>query len=152
MQPSQQILSFIASFEKFVAKPYLDAADIPTIGYGATLYPSGKKVTMQDKAITEPTAMGYMLHHISTRITPHIPTGLPQNEFDALVSFVYNVGSGAFNSSTLKKKVLAQAPCQDIRAEFMRWNKAGGKVLAGLTKRRQREADIFCLDDYNNHE
>jgi len=148
MQPSKQILNFIASFEAFRAKPYKDAAGIWTIGYGSTLLPTGQPVKATTAPVTKELALKYMETHISFRVVPYIPTGLPQNEFDALVSFVYNVGAGAFETSTLKKKVLAQAPCQEIRAAFMMFVKSKGKTLNGLVHRRTKEADIFCNADY----
>jgi lysozyme len=70
-----------------------------------------------------------------------------QNQFDALVSFCYNLGIGAFNSSTLKKKVIANPADASIRDEFMKWNKARVKgvltELKGLTNRRTAEADLY---------
>ena len=68
---------------------------------------------------------------------------LTQNQFDAMVSWVYNLGNGNLNASTLLK-VLNSADYAGVPAQMMRWNKAGGKVLEGLTKRRQAEADLFC--------
>lgn len=71
---------------------------------------------------------------------------LRQGQFDALVSFIFNLGEGAFNRSTLKKKILAGAPDEEIAAEFKKWNKAGGKVLDGLVKRREEEAAMWMKE------
>ena len=67
---------------------------------------------------------------------------LNQNQFDAMVSWVYNLGGGNLASSTLLK-VLNAGDYDGVPAQMMRWNKAGGKVLEGLTRRRQAEADLF---------
>ena len=70
---------------------------------------------------------------------------LTSNQFSALVSFAYNVGLGALKSSTLLKRVNANPCDEDIKRQFMRWNKGGGRVLKGLTKRRQSESDLYFL-------
>ena len=70
-------------------------------------------------------------------------SNLNQNQFNALVSFAYNVGTGNFSSSTLLKKVNRNPDDLTIKDEFLRWNKAGGKVLNGLTNRRNEEADLY---------
>jgi GH24 family phage-related lysozyme (muramidase) len=77
-------------------------------------------------------------------VNESVTTVLTQNQFDALVSFTFNVGIGALKSSTLLKKVNA-APRnpKEIEAAFLVWNKSGGKVVAGLTRRRQAEANQF---------
>ena len=67
---------------------------------------------------------------------------LNQNQYDAMVSWVYNLGGGNLKASTLLK-VLNQGEFDGVPAQIMRWNKAGGKVLEGLTRRRQAEADLF---------
>jgi lysozyme len=71
-----------------------------------------------------------------------VTTPLSQNQFDALVSWVYNLGGGNLKASTLLK-VLNSGDFNGVPAQLMRWNKAGGKVLEGLTRRRQAEADLF---------
>lgn len=68
---------------------------------------------------------------------------LTQNQFDALVSFTFNLGEGSLKSSTLLKKVNANPSDTTISSEFLKWNKAGGKVIDGLTKRRQAEAKLY---------
>lgn len=68
---------------------------------------------------------------------------LTQNQFDALVSFVFNLGSGNFEKSTLRKKVLADPSDESIRAEFLKWTHSNGKPLTGLQKRRKAEADLY---------
>jgi lysozyme len=77
-------------------------------------------------------------NYVSTAVT--VP--LSQNQFDALVSWVYNLGNGNLTSSTMLK-VLNSGDYAGVPAQIKRWNKAGGKVLEGLTRRRQAEADMF---------
>ena len=143
MRISKEGVAFIASFESFVSKPYLDTGDVPTIGYGTTIYPNGKKVKMSDKPITEAEALAYKMYHIEKRCYPYIDVVLNQNQFDAICSFVYNVGGEAFRTSTLRKKIIANAPYEEIKEQFLRWNRDNGKVVNGLTKRREKEAQLY---------
>ena len=82
-------------------------------------------------------------NYVSTAVT--VP--LSQNQFDALVSWVYNLGNGNLTSSTMLK-VLNSGDYDGVPAQIKRWNKAGGKVLEGLTRRRQAEADMFVGHDW----
>jgi lysozyme len=75
-------------------------------------------------------------------VNKHLPN-LNQCQFDALVCFAYNVGTGALVKSTLLKKAKANSADPSILDEFLRWNKAGGKVLSGLTNRRREEANLY---------
>jgi lysozyme len=68
---------------------------------------------------------------------------LTQNQFNALVSFAYNVGTGAFSTSTLLKKVNANPNDLTIRNEFARWTRANGKIVNGLVNRRKKESDVY---------
>lgn len=136
----------IKSFEGLRLKPYLDSVNIPTIGYGTIKYPSGKAVTMQDPDITEDQATEYLLHEIelkSSAVESYVKVPLNDNEYAALVSFAYNVGSGALQGSTLLKMLNANSDRQAVADQFLRWNKAGGKEIAGLTRRRQAERSLF---------
>lgn len=139
-------IDLIKQFEGFRAKPYKCPAGIPTIGYGATFYPDGKKVTMNDKAITEEEGVELlksMLSKFEQYVDSYCIDTITQNQFDALVSFCYNLGPNNLKSSTLLKKVNANANDETIRAEFMKWTKAGGKTLKGLVTRRTAEADLY---------
>jgi lysozyme len=127
-------------------KPYVCAGGINTIGYGSTYYTNGKKVTLQDKPITKEQAEELIKHSLSTyekAVDSFCRDDISQSQFDALVSFAYNLGTGALQKSTLIKKVNANPQDPTIKAEFFKWNKAGGRALAGLTKRRQAEADLY---------
>ena len=136
----------ITKHEGLKLKPYLCPAKIPTIGYGNTYYSDGKRVTLLDKDITKQQAFD-MFKEIANRFAKRVDTlvtsNINQNQFNSLVSFAYNVGTGNFSSSTLLKKVNRNPDDLTIKDEFLRWNKAGGKVLNGLTNRRNEEADLY---------
>jgi lysozyme len=137
---------FITKHEGLRLKPYLCPAKIPTIGYGNTYYADGKRVTLLDKDITKQQAFD-MFKEIANRFAKRVDTlvtsNINQNQFNSLVSFAYNVGTGNFSSSTLLKKVNKNPNDLTIKNEFLKWNKAGGKVLNGLTNRRNEEADLY---------
>ena len=137
---------FITKHEGLRLKPYLCPAKIPTIGYGNTYYSDGKRVTLLDKDITKQQAFEMfkeIANRFAKRVDELVITELTQNQFNALVSFVYNIGTGNFASSTLLKKINKNPNDLTLKAEFLRWNKAGGKVLNGLTNRRNEEADLY---------
>jgi lysozyme len=139
---------FITKHEGLKLKPYLCPAKIPTIGYGNTYYADGKRVTLLDKQITKQEALEMfkeIANKFAKRVDELVTSNITQNQFNALVSFAYNVGTGNFASSTLLKKVNKNPNDLTIKAEFLRWNKAGGKVLNGLTNRRIEEADLYFL-------
>ena len=136
----------ITKHEGLKLKPYLCPAKIPTIGYGNTYYPDGKRVTLLDKDITKQQAFDMfkeIANRFAKRVDALVTSNINQNQFNALVSFAYNVGTGNFSSSTLLKKVNVNPDDLTLKAEFLRWNKAGGKVLNGLTNRRNEEADLY---------
>lgn len=143
MKTSQKGINLILSFEGFSSRPYLDSAEIPTIGYGNTYYPGGKKVTMKDPPITRETATELFASVLPTYekiVNSKIKIALTQNQFDALVSHTYNTGG----SDTLFSLINKKADSDTIRDWFTsRYITAGGKVLNGLVKRRKQEADLF---------
>lgn len=143
---SSKGIDLIKSFEGFSSKPYLCPAKIPTIGYGATFYPNGKKVTMKDPPITEKRGtelLESMLVKFEQYVDSYCVDTVNQNQFDALVSFCYNLGPNNLKSSTLLKKVNANPNDPTIEAEFMKWVKAGGRTLKGLVRRREAEAKLY---------
>ena len=143
---SQKGLELIKRFEGLKLKPYNCPASIATIGYGNTYYPSGAKVKLTDPAITKEKAeelLKFLLTSYEKGVDSFCRDDINQNQFDALTSFAYNVGVGNLQKSTLIKKVNKNPSDPTIRAEFMKWNKGGGKVLLGLTRRRQAEADLY---------
>ena len=120
-------------------KAYQCAAGVWTIGYGHTKGVQPGDEWSEDHAnhMLEVELEEYE-NYVSTAVT--VP--LSQNQFDALVSWVYNLGNGNLTSSTMLK-VLNSGDYAGVPAQIKRWNKAGGKVLEGLTRRRQAEADMF---------
>lgn len=146
METSKKGIEVIKTFEGFRSKPYLDSAGIPTIGYGFTIYPDGRRVTLNDKHITKEEAdriMKLVLRKYEECVNELVKKEINQNQFDALVSFVYNVGCNSFKKSTLLKKVNRNPSDISIKEEFLKWNKAGGKELKGLTRRRTVEAELY---------
>lgn len=140
MTTSKKGITMIKFFEGFRNKAYYDAVGVLTIGYGTT---AGVTKNM---VITE--SQGEMMLQADVKkfeaaVMRNVKVALNQDQFDALVCFVYNLGEGNFKSSTLLK-LLNQGRYDLVPDQFMRWNKAGGKVLNGLTKRRQAEATLFA--------
>ena len=136
----------IQQFEGLYLKPYLCPAKIPTIGYGNTFYENGTPVTMKDEPITKERAISLFLRIIQPfedNVTALLKKSVNQQQFNALVSFAYNVGVGAFGNSTLLKKVNANPNDPTIRDEFMKWVKVNGAVFTGLVNRRKAEADMY---------
>ena len=143
---SKKGLDLIKKFEGLKLKPYLCSAGVPTIGYGNTLYENGKKVSLKDSVITESRAtelLSYSLRNLEQQVDSFCRDDINQNQFDALVSFAFNLGPYNLKSRTLLKKVNKNPKDPTIRDEFMRWTKAGGKVLKGLVERRKVEADLY---------
>lgn len=143
---SQKGIDLIKQFEGFSSKPYLCPAKIPTIGFGATFYENGKKVTMNDQPINEDRAIDLlkdMLTKFEQYVDSYCVDSITQEQFDALVSFCYNLGPSNLKNSTLLKKVNANPNDPSIEAEFMKWTKAGGKTLKGLVRRREAESKLY---------
>ena len=146
MKTSKKGIDLIKRFEGFVSKPYLCPAGVPTIGFGATYYADGRQVSMKDDPITQAAAVD-LLKNMLTRyehaVNRYVQPEINQNQFDALVSFAYNLGSGALQKSTLLKKI-NNDPCDpDIHYQFKRWVRANGMILDGLVKRRKSECDLY---------
>jgi len=146
MKISKKGIDLIARFEGFRAKPYHCSAGVSTIGYGTTIYPNGKHVTMKDRAITKESAKSMMKYMIDRdygeAVNRYVKVPLTQNQYDALVSFTYNLGKGALKSSTLLKRV-NQGKMKKASKEFLKWTHSNGKVLTGLVKRRKAESEMF---------
>ena len=140
-------LEFIKKFEGLRLSAYHCPAGIVTIGYGSTRYPDGRLVMISDELNSEEEATQLLLSTISiyeNAVNENL-SNVNQNQFDALVSFTYNVGVQAFSESTLLEKAKINVNDLSIYDEFKRWNKASGMVLAGLTKRRMEEANLYSL-------
>jgi len=139
MKTGKKGLQIIKHYEGFRAKAYYCPANVLTIGYGTT---AGVTKNM---VVTEAMAEKLLqadVKKFEDAINAAVKVKINQDQFDALVSFVYNVGAGNFRSSTLLK-LLNQGRFDLVDDQFGRWNKGGGRVLAGLTKRRATEATLF---------
>lgn len=139
MRTSQKGVSLIKSFEGLRLKSYQDSVGVWTIGYGAT-----RGITA-GMTITSEQAERMLVNDIG-RFEPEIErlvkVPLNQAQWDALMSFTYNLGAANLGSSTLLK-LLNAGDYAGAAEQFPRWNKAGGQVLAGLTKRRLAERAMF---------
>lgn len=138
-------LKLIQDFEGFRAESYLCPANVWTIGYGRTEgVKPGQKTTRE-------VEMKWLLEEIMQRRLPAVQklvkVPLTNNEINALISFVYNVGVGAFERSTMRKLLNQGVSREAVANEFDRWNKAGGKVLRGLVRRRTAEKKLFLTPD-----
>lgn len=142
---SEQALGFIAEHEGLRLKAYLCPASVVTIGYGTTRYPNGSKVKLGNE-ITKDDAYKLLKHDVAKfelAVDAMTTDKVNQHQFDALVSFAYNLGSEALRKSTLLRLVNANPNDQRIRKEFQKWIFADGKKLGGLIKRRQDEANLY---------
>ena len=136
----------ITEFEGYSAKPYLCSAKVPTIGYGNTYYSDGKRVTLLDKEINKQQAFEMfkvIADRFASKVSNLVKTPLNQNQFNSCVSLAYNIGMANFMNSTLLKLVNKNHNDILIGLEFKKWNKVNKKVVAGLTRRRNYEADIY---------
>lgn len=139
-------IEMIKKFEGFVAKPYLCPAKVPTIGYGTTIYPNGKKVTLSDPPVSQAQATEFLKHdllHFEKQVDALVRDDINQKQFDALVSFCYNLGAGALQKSTLLRRINTNPKDPKIKEAFLMWVNVNGKPHAGIRKRRQIEADYY---------
>lgn len=140
---TQEGLSLIKRFEGFSPTIYPDAAGLPTIGYGHLLRPG--EAEMFRRGISHEAAIALLIKDVEAaersvlRLTT-VP--LTNGQFDALVSFTFNLGGGALQRSTLRRKVNREEH-YDVPAELMKWVWAGGKKLKGLVKRRKSEGILY---------
>ena len=135
----------IKEFEGCKLKAYQCSAKKWTIGFGNTFYEDGKPV-LPGHAITQEKAeqlFELIANEFAAKVAQLVTAIVTMHQFGALVSFAYNCGIANLQKSTLLKKVNANPNDPTIRAEFAKWNKAAGKVLAGLTRRREAEANLY---------
>jgi len=139
LNTSAEGLALIKKFEGCELEAYQCSAGVWTIGYGHT------KDVVQGMTISKEEAEQMLideLHEYESYINEYVTAALSQNQFDALVSWVYNLGPANLKASTMLK-VLNAKEYEDVPAQMKRWNKAGGKVLEGLIRRREAEACLF---------
>jgi lysozyme len=139
--------AFCRQFEGYRAKPYLCPAGVATIGYGSTYYSDGRKVTLEDAPMDEPTARALLMSELEHNYLPGVLRNCPilaadERRCNAIVDFVYNLGIGRLQTSTLKRKINAQ-DWEGAKEQLMLWTKGGGKVLPGLLKRRTAECALL---------
>ncbi|MEG0906811.1 MAG: glycoside hydrolase family protein [Cellulosilyticaceae bacterium] len=137
-------MKLLEQFEGLRLEAYLDSAGIATIGWGSIKYPNGSKVKKGDK-ITKAQAKQYKLHDLKefeSTVNTSVIVPLSQNQYDALVSLSYNIGSGAFKNSTLLKK-LNSGDYKGAAEQFLVWNKVNSKRVQGLVNRREAERNLF---------
>lgn len=156
MNISDNGLNLIKQFEGFSAKAYKDSVGIYTLGYGTITYPDGTKVKENDvcsESEAQEWLRNYMANAINWLNNIAFKTPLSQNQFDALCSFIYNLGAGALSTSTLLRKAKVDPDDESIykydkdnpvdSCEFTKWCRAGGNVIKGLIFRRMKEADLY---------
>lgn len=149
MNINEEGLKLIKNFEGLRLKSYRCPANILTCGYGHT----GSDVK-ENMVITQEQADKWLkqdLIKFENGVKSCVKVSLNENQFSALVSFAYNCGIGALQQSTLLKKLNAKDYI-GASNEFLKWNKAGGKVLAGLTRRRNAERDLFLKHDIHHND
>ena len=135
----------VEQFEGCRLAPYRCAAGVATIGFGATRHPDGRRVSLDDREITETEARQYLDHDLirfAKGVRRLIHVKLDPQEEAALISFSFNVGLGNLQSSTLRQK-LNRADYMGAANEFPKWRRAGGRILRGLVLRRAAERNLF---------
>lgn len=145
MRTSEKGLNLLEHFEGLRLKPYYDVAGVATIGFGSTYYEDGSKVKITDPAITFERARKLEQHALKgfeVGVLKRTKVYINQEMFDALVCFCYNLGLGNYQASTLRMK-LNRGEYEEVYEQFLRWNKAGGKVYPGLIRRRKAEGSLF---------
>ncbi|EMG9773922.1 lysozyme [Klebsiella aerogenes] len=144
MQTSEKGTALIKQFEGCKLTAYQDSVGVWTIGYGWTQPVDGKPIRagMTIKQETAERLLKTGLVSYESDVSRLIKVSLTQGQFDALVSFTYNLGARSLSTSTLLRKLNA-GDYAGAADEFLRWNKAGGKVMNGLTRRREAERALF---------
>lgn len=141
LRTSELGIEMIKSFEGFSSSVYVCAGGKKTIGYGHVILPSEEY-----DIISQDTATLILKNDIvifENAVQRNINIALRQNQFDALVSLVFNIGAAAFQRSTLRQKINYCSDLEEIGHEFMRWIYSGGRILSGLMKRRMLEMQLF---------
>jgi lysozyme len=132
-------------FEALRLRPYLDAVGVPTIGYGATYYANGVRVSLHDEPMTKDAAEDLLRWMITTKYMPKVQVLCPGIDTDqrlaAITDFAFNCGVVNLKNSTLRRKINA-GRWSEVSGQLARWNKAGGIILPGLTTRRAYEAGL----------
>ena len=145
MKLNKEGADLIKEFEGCKLKAYQCSALRWTIGFGNTFYEDGSPV-LPGHAISKAKAdqlFEIIADEFASKVAKLVPSHITPNQFGALVSFAYNCGIVNLQKSTLLKKVNLSPNDPSIRLEFIKWNKAGGKELKGLTNRRKDERALY---------
>ena len=145
MKLSSNGFRLLGELEGIVLKPYRDSVGIPTIGIGSTYYEDGTKVRMADKPITTERAIQLaknVVKSFEAKVNKVILLPMTQNQFDSMVLLCYNIGESGFARSSVVRH-FNKGNLQKAADSFLLWNKAGGRVLRGLTNRRKKERELF---------
>jgi lysozyme len=145
MKVNAEGYALIKKFEGCRLKAYKCPANVWTIGYGNTFYEDGTKVKDGD-VITQQRAeelAKFIIDQFAVTIEPFIQKPLNDNQFSACVSLAYNIGTSGFKRSSVFKKLNINPNDPTIADSFKLWNKGGGKILAGLVKRRDAEIQLY---------
>jgi len=139
-------LNTIQQFEGLKLTAYQDSVGIWTIGFGNIFNLDTGKPIKKGDVITQETADRWLkieVDELQEKMRKVINVALTDNQWTALTSLVYNIGFGAFKRSTLLRLLNAGAAKEEVAKQFLRWNRAGGKEIKGLTNRRQAEYNLF---------
>jgi lysozyme len=138
-------IAIIRKYEGLRLQAYICPSGLATIGFGATFYENGTRVQLGDKISRDRAdqLLFFQVKLFAEEVRRTVKSNINENQLGALVSFCFNVGGAAFGKSTLARKVNANPSDSTIRNEFMRWTRGGGKVLPGLVKRREEEANLY---------
>lgn len=139
-------LGLCREFEGFYSRPYLCPAGVPTIGYGTTYYQDGRRVTLADAPISKTDAEALLRAQLQTVYLPQVMRLCPQIDSEgrlgAILDFTYNLGASNLRVSTLRKRINA-GDWEAVPTELAKWTRGGGKVLAGLVRRRAAESALI---------
>ena len=138
-------IEIVKSFEGLALRPYVCAGGVNSVGYGATRSSTGGPIDLGMEPISEAEAEALLVRDLENSegwISRLIKTALTENQFSALTSFTFNVGCSALMRSTLRMK-LNRSEYQSAADEFPKWRIAGGRILAGLVRRRAAERSLF---------
>ena len=145
MKTNEEGIAIIKHFEGFSSSVYKDPIGIPTIGFGSIWDEEGNRLTMDHKPVSKGEAENLLkreLRHVESAITRLVTVPLTENQFSAISSLTYNIGSSRLKSSTLRQKI-NRRDYHGASAEFPKWRLAGGRVLKGLVRRRKAERGLF---------
>jgi lysozyme len=140
------LVELCVQFEGVYLRPYLCPAGVPTVGVGTTRYLDGRAVLLTDPPITRETALVMLRHQLRATYIPGTLRACPAidtpGRLAAIADLAYNIGVGALRASTLRRRIAADR-WEDVPGELRRWNKAAGRTLPGLVRRREAEAALL---------